>query len=137
MDPTYRAYNTHVPSYLQGCPRNVIIHCLVREEKAKKNSHLKTVDFGTQAGKPNCTCQDWAKNNLPCKHFFLIFITTDEWGWSSLPRSYLNGPYLCRDGVSLNKTTSTCAAPIESQEECVVHDNLQDEIPLKVRVLTT
>ena len=53
----------------------------------------------------------------------------------SLPRSYLNGPYLCRDGVSLNKTTtSTCAAPIESQEECVVHDNLQDEIPLKVRV---
>ena len=69
---------------------------------------------------------------------FLIFITTDEWGWSSLPRSYLNGPYLCRDGVSLNKTTtSTCAAPIESQEECVVHDNLQDEIPLKVRVLTT
>ena len=42
MDPTYRAYNTHVPSYLQGRPRNVIIHCLVREEKAKKNSHLKT-----------------------------------------------------------------------------------------------
>ena len=160
MDPTYRAYNTHVPSYLQGRPRNVIIHCLVREEKALKkfspeditsadketgifsvrgkSGYIHTVDFGTQTGKPNCTCQDWAKNNLPCKHFFLIFITTDEWGWSSLPRSYLNGPYLCRDGVSLNKTiTSTCAAPIESQEECVVHDNLQDEIPLKVRVLTT
>ena len=48
---------------------------------------------------------------------------------------YLNGPYLCRDGVSLNQTTtSTCAAPLESQE-CVVDDILQDEIPLKVRVL--
>ena len=104
MDPTYRAYNTHVPSYLQGRPRNVIIHCLVREEKAKKkfspeditsadketgifsvrgkSGYIHTVDFGTQTGKPNCTCQDWAKNNLPCKHFFLIFITTDEWGWS-------------------------------------------------------
>ena len=94
MDPTYRAYNTHVPSYLQGRPRNVIIHCLVREEKAKKkfspeditsadketgifsvrgkSGYIHTVDFGTQTGKPNCTCQDWAKNNLPCKHFFLI-----------------------------------------------------------------
>ena len=107
MDPTYRAYNTHVPSYLQGRPRNVIIHCLVREEKAKKNSHLKTshqqirklvsslfvANQGTSTqltlelklGKPNCTCQDWAKNNLPCKQFFLIFITTDEWGWSFSP----------------------------------------------------
>ena len=36
MDPTYRGYTSHVPSYLQGHPRNVIIHCLEREEKARK-----------------------------------------------------------------------------------------------------
>ena len=33
MDPTY---NTHVPSYLQGRPRSVILHSLAREEKARK-----------------------------------------------------------------------------------------------------
>ena len=43
MDPTYRAYTTHVPSYLQGRPRNVILHCLAREEKARKTFSSKDV----------------------------------------------------------------------------------------------
>ena len=36
MDPTYRAYNSHVPNYLQGHPKKVILHCLGREEKARR-----------------------------------------------------------------------------------------------------
>ena len=45
MDPTYRAYTTHVPSYLQGRQRNVILHCLAREEKARKTfSHNDITD---------------------------------------------------------------------------------------------
>ena len=28
MDSTYRAYNTHVPSYLQGRLKKIILHCL-------------------------------------------------------------------------------------------------------------
>ena len=152
MDPTYRAYTTHVPGYLQGRPRNVITHCLAREEKARKkfspeditsadketgifsvrgkSGYIHTVDFGRQTGHPNCTCQDWARNNLPCKHFFVIFININGWGWSSLPQCYLSSPYLCCDGVSLNKPTNS---PVASQEECVIYDNLQDELPSKVQ----
>ena len=51
MDPTYRAYTTHVPSYLQGRPRNVIIHCLEREERARhyhpQTSRMWTVKMGS------------------------------------------------------------------------------------------
>ena len=92
MDPSYRAYNTHIPPYLRGWPRNIILHCLGCEEKARKVLSSKnilksdkekgiflvcgesgctyTIDFGKESGKPSCTCQDWMTNNIPCKHFF-------------------------------------------------------------------
>ena len=38
MDPTYRANTTHAPSYLQGRPRNAILHCLAREEKLARKT---------------------------------------------------------------------------------------------------
>ena len=41
MDPTYRAYNLHVPNYLQGCLKKVILHCLGREEKARSQPSEK------------------------------------------------------------------------------------------------
>ena len=94
MDPTYRAYTTHAPSYLQGRPRNAIIHCLEREERARKtlspaditdvdsengifsirgkSGYIHTVDFGSTTGKPSCTYQDWVRNNIPCKHLYLL-----------------------------------------------------------------
>ena len=34
MDPTYRGYSSEVPTYLHGHPKNIIVHCLAREEKA-------------------------------------------------------------------------------------------------------
>ena len=36
MDPTYRVYSNKVPIYFCGRPQNIIIHCLAREEKARK-----------------------------------------------------------------------------------------------------
>ena len=163
MDPTYRAYTTHVPSYLQGRPRNVILHCLAREEKARKtfspnditdtdnengiflvhgkSGYTHTVDFGSQTGKPSCTCQDWTRNNIPCKHFFLIFMTKGGWGWSSLPQSYLKSPYLSCDSVNLVNSqvpTENAPPPSHSQPEDSVElfpDDLyefSDKLPTKV-----
>lgn len=123
MDPTYRPYTAHVPTCLQGRPRNVIIHCLTREEKARKtlvpgditdidtingifsvhgkSGYTHTMDFGTQTKKPSCTCQDWIRYNIPCKHFFIVCMTKGEWGWNSLPQDYLKNPYLCCDASLL------------------------------------
>ena len=159
MDPTYRAYTTHVPSYLQGRPRNVILHCLARDEKARKtlspsdvtgtdiengvflvigkSGTTHTVNFGRQTGKPSCTCKDWIRNNFPCKHFFLVFITKGEWGWNSLPQTYLESPYLTRDDDSsqIPAENNLQQHPENTIDSFPDHDNLQefdDKLPSKV-----
>ena len=161
MDPTYRAYTSSLPSYLQGRPRTVVLHCLAREEKARKtlspnhvsytdsenglfrvcgkSGYTHTIDFGKQTGKPSCTCQDWIKNNIPCKHFFLIFQTKEGWGWSSLPQSYLKSPYLCCDNMVLtNSRLPTVSDPqhslFESSLDLLPNDlnEYKETLPSKV-----
>ena len=113
MLPTYRAYNSFVPPYLHGRPRQVIIHCLERKSNCQKyneeditvqdavNGVFKvmgssgkpyTVDFGKTINKPSCSCLDWIKWQIPCKHFFSIFRLVPEWSWDALPSSYRNNP---------------------------------------------
>ena len=113
----YRQYNSFVPVFLHGRPRSVITHCLERQARGKKydstdivmsssqngvftilkpsgGSH--TVDFGGE-GEPSCTCKDWKRWKIPCKHFFGVFNTNKEWGWNSLSSSYLQSAYLSCD----------------------------------------
>jgi len=37
---------------------------------------------------PACTCFDWQKHHLPCKHMLAVFHIYPAWGWDSLPSSY-------------------------------------------------
>ena len=157
MDSTYRAYSNHVPSYLQGRPKKVILHCLGREEKARKqfsekdilesdeqdgvfliqgNSGTYTVDFGKKTSVPSCTCQDWIAHNIPCKHFFLVFISKCNWGWNSLPQSFLEGPFLNCDIKALEnshvQTEKLEDLPTNSSTDCDF-ETITDELPAKVR----
>ena len=112
MLPTYQAYNSFVPPYLHGRPRQVTIHCLERKSNCRKyneeditiqdavngvftvkgsSGKAYTVDFG-KTSKPSCSCLDWIKWKIPCKHFFAIFRLVPEWSWDALPSSYRNNP---------------------------------------------
>ena len=117
----YRAYSPSVPSYLHGRPHSVITHCLHRKAKANKyttedvtkvddgvfqvtkpkgGSH--TVTFCSDSGSPSCTCKDWKRHHIPCKHFFCVFnFYPDNWDWSTLPKCYLESAYLSRDEGAL------------------------------------
>ena len=84
----YRQYNSFVPVFLRGRPRTLIAHCLERQARAKKydstdivpstqkgvftlikpSGRSHTIDFGIE-GEPSCTCKDWKKWKIPCKHF--------------------------------------------------------------------
>ena len=87
----YRSYNEIVPCYLQGRPREVIIHCLDRKASSAKFciTDVKQVDtekgeftifgskgqsyniqFGDTEVSPSCPCPDFTEWNIPCKHFF-------------------------------------------------------------------
>lgn len=113
----YRKYKDSVPSFLHGRPRNIVLHCLDRQAKGRKYGSVDittledegcfevkktsggthTVDFGSNAGSPSCSCKDWIRWHIPCKHFFGIFANFSEWNWNSLPKAYLDGPYLSAD----------------------------------------
>ena len=119
----YRQYKSFVPNFLRGRPHSLIIHCLERQACAKKFDednvrcnpesgtftilkHSKgshTVNFGVDGSEPSCTCKDWKKWKIPCKHFFAVFNTKPEWGWNTLPQSYLQSAYL-----SCDMDTVTC-----------------------------
>ena len=120
----YRSYNPSVvPSYLQGRPKQTILHCLHRkassnkftpsdvcqvspncgqfEVKSSKGKH--DIDFGSSSSDPHCSCKDCTAYHLPCKHFFAVFKFFSEWGWEKLPSSYLTSPYLSLDNQSLTR----------------------------------
>ena len=112
MGDQCRPCKTFVPTYLHNQPKAVILHCLewkstTYTEEDVNSDHgkftvktlsesLHNVDFGTSTGVPSCTCKEWARSNLPCKHF-AVFRFSKNWNWESLPQAYLNGPHLMLD----------------------------------------
>ena len=127
MTESYRTYNQFVPDYLRGRPRKVILHCLSRKQKAAKftKESIKMADqpgmfiVNSASGKehkvqfvaddnmPQCTCKDWIRWHIPCKHFQAVFTHFSQWGWASLPKSYLESEYISIDPVAL------CQPPLD------------------------
>ena len=57
--------------------------------------------FANGANMPECTCKDWTRWHIPCKHFFAVFNHFPNWGWASLPTTYLENEYLTADSAVL------------------------------------
>ena len=103
----YRRYNDFVPGFLRGRPRSVILHCLDRQSRSNKyhggdlreggkegvftlqktDGTKHVVDFGrsSQDQMPSCSCKDWTRWHIPCKHFFAVFRLKQAWCWDALP----------------------------------------------------
>ena len=155
----YRSYNPAVvPEYLQGRPKQTILHCLHRLASSNKFSHSdvsqvapnsgkftvkskkgsQVVEFGDQSEEPRCTCKDWLTYHLPCKHFFAVFRYFPDWGWEKLPGSYLTSPYLTLDNQAISSYINPdeqISLPVNSDEVSLEHSEF-DEIPRKVYACT-
>ena len=163
MTEAYRSYSACISEYLRTRPRSVIIHCLDRVRKANKFSSTDVqegesegcfnvtsqsgkvhhVDLGVTSTAPSCTCMDWIRHHIPCKHFFSIFKHYTRWSWDSLPQTYLQSPHLSCDTEALNSFDDS-ANSWSSQQlgECVdspPHEstsaNYTSSLPKKVRLL--
>lgn len=153
----YRKYHEYVPKYLHNRPPKVIRHIMARintaldyepedvavftepgvfSVKSSNPGLLHTVNFHT----PQCTCQDFLRHKLPCKHFCAIFRFFKEWSFEQLPREYIEGPMLSLHSNILSTPESGCILPalstegtddnilqVPSEEECVA------ELPKKIR----
>lgn len=151
MSEHYRSYNDSVPKYLQGRPKSVILHCLSRIRKSDKFSkesvkqlnnsgkftvtspsgNKHTIQFSNQENLPECSCKDWSKWHIPCKHFFTIFKHFSNWRWSNLPKKYLESEYLTADSAVLNITNSHQTSQDDLQTMVSHHSSLSpdEEMP--------
>ena len=97
----YRWYNDFVPRILRGIPRSVILHCLDRQSQSnkyhdedlmdgekegaliiqRKDGAQYMVNFGrnSQEQMPSCSCKDWTRWHIPCKHFVAVFRLRQAW----------------------------------------------------------
>ena len=151
----YRCYNELVPNYLQGRPREVIIHCLDRKANSAKFCISDVIKADTKEGKftilgsrgqkydvcfgsnlnqsPSCSCPDFVEWNIPCKHYFAIFRLFPDWGWNKLPNHYLDGPYMNTDRNAIKSYFDTYTSPAETPEfDSNILPQQQDVIPEKV-----
>ena len=119
-------FKTFVLTYLHNRPRGINFHCLDRKsrsvkyaaesvhdvnkeqgifevEKAAEGRH--TVNFGidTHDKMPSCTCRDWQRHHVPCKHFFAVFQHRSDWPWERLPTTYQRSAYLSMDMSALDQ----------------------------------
>ena len=63
---------------------------------------------------PYCTCLDWNKNRLPCKHFSAVFRCGSD--WECLCPKYRNNPLYRLDDICFNKNNENQAVEIEEGE---------------------
>ena len=128
-----RRYHTDTPTFLHNRPRPFVDHCLKRLPPAASvsdaiqhvhngtflvpsvaSSGTYAVQLQSSSGVPSCTCPDWLKYRLPCKHMLAVFSTYPAWGWDSLPAAYRNFPHFSLD-------PSILCRPLES--DATLHDD--------------
>ena len=106
----YRKYNSTLPYWLRDKPQKIVKHCVERltsagsvkdehvtlDESCKKTflvnssnvNDIYMVYLGNENNFPSCTCADWRKSLLPCKHMLSIVIKgVQAASWNSYPKS--------------------------------------------------
>lgn len=107
-----------MPHYLHDRPRHIVQHCLEKTDLAKSipflvilkgegqfEVHSQTamlgvwykVTFGGHDATPSCTCKEWQRTHLPCKHMFAIFRHKPDWSFENLSEAYRTSPFFILD----------------------------------------
>ena len=97
-----------------------------------------TLKFTNDEDMPECTCKDWTRWHIPCKHFFAVFNYFPNWGWTSLPKKYLENEYLTADsailtnpsdGGSDSPTSTVSSSPAQGDLDGGETMGYTDELP--------
>ena len=121
----YRKYNKTLPDWLNDKPYKFTKHCLDRiassknirksdvvvEDKEKNNfrvrsvgqNNLYSVCLGDDSSLPTCTCDDWRRTLMPCKHMFAIINNVYGMSWKSFSAKYRSSPFLTLDSKVISE----------------------------------
>ncbi|XP_056157131.1 uncharacterized protein LOC130131474 isoform X2 [Lampris incognitus] len=134
----YQVYSQNVPPYLRDKPKIVAEHIMTRHQESliftegqvtsageasfKVNSQIPpqqcTVYFGSESRMPSCTCKDWHKNLLPCKHFCAVFNLVPGSSWDSFCLTYRENPLFALDEVCLGQSVNGSDTSMPSYSGC-------------------
>lgn len=129
-----------MPTFLHSRPRDMVMHIKDRmaqyldsqqitetspgtfkvTSEADKRSHVVTL--GSSSTLPSCSCEDWKRNRLPCKHFCACFKA--GWTWDDLCSQYKNNPLFTLDPVCFSYSPP---ASQPEEEPLQVQGNSQGE----------
>lgn len=162
LHSNYKLYNEEIPAFLQNRPRKFIEHVYQRYatarsvyslnsiffegDKVKVRSETNPLEFHeVNFVKPFCSCEDFWRFRLPCKHFCAVFLYLPQvLSFKDLPIEYRNSPYItinqdfnAFDGSEFinNICTDEIHIQPENQKENVNQD--ADSDPLDHNVVNT
>jgi hypothetical protein len=104
--------------------------------KSQSSEEVYTVNFSPgEFPVPCCSCEDWRKFHLICKHFCAIFRHT-SWKWEQLPIEYRNNPFITIDEDVLHQFHSqiTDSTSVVDRESEPVEQNQPLPLPSKSRL---
>jgi len=119
---TVRRYNPAVPVFLRERPKFFVEHCLRRIPPAvtaipraniepsadgrtyvvhsvdSDKSYVVCLSSDVNPDIPSCSCYDWCRYFLPCKHMLAVVMFSSN-TWSSLPAQYTTFPMFTVDSA--------------------------------------
>ena len=82
---------------------------------------------------PECTCKDWARHHIPCKHFFAVFEQCPGWSWQKLSQHFQGSSYLSADTNSVQRflhMEQTADEDLQTADEDQHSDHQCEDFPL-------
>ena len=104
-------------------------------KSSKANNEWYEVWFGDDCSLPWCTCHDWQKNLMPCKHMISIINNVEDITWESFSSLYKASPFFQLDmeviGLPAAHALKDNSDSNETNENNDANDNF-DELPKQV-----
>ena len=97
---TRSSFLLHSSRHHRGKPEQIFEVCSERHPSTWYAVHLRS-----PGRPPSCQCWVFTSSNLPCKHFFAIFMNTPM-SWADLTLKYRDSPYMTLD------MDVTCQRPV-------------------------
>ena len=95
--------------------------------KSMSKEGYHKVHLGDKHVFPTCTCKDWKKFLMPCKHFLAVFEHAQGVSWNSLSKIYISSPFFTID-FDVFGIKEPVALDIENTEDPLLGSSfLQDE----------
>lgn len=135
----YRKYKQELPPFLKNRPREFLLHMLKRWFSSLDEDNISCLNMDTgiflvksesipeksyhvNVGSdcPSCTCEDWYKLLLPCKHMCVILRCITAWKWENLHPSYAKNPLFVLDTECYFSTTEGA----QTEQNLTIQDNL-------------